>query len=91
MRFEVKRRFLLGFLVLATLFLACSLFVTGKRSTLFSLNFVYIFSLTLYHYFSLCSGENIEKLIHAIDAEELSEFVTIKQRKGSSSALRPNP
>jgi hypothetical protein len=31
MGFEVKRRFLLRFLVVVALFLACSLFVTGKR------------------------------------------------------------
>jgi hypothetical protein len=42
MGLEVKRRFLHGFLLLATLFLAWSLLVSGKRSTFFSLNFVHI-------------------------------------------------
>jgi hypothetical protein len=45
MRFEViTRRFHFGFLLLTIMFLACSLFVTvtGKRSTFFSINFVYI-------------------------------------------------
>ena len=66
MAFELKKRRLLSFLILSTLFLAWSLFVTGKSITLFSnftlyLTCIYLEAVALHLCLFLCTLRETER------------------------------